>query len=179
VAIPAAFNGLARNMAVGVKAVANEFLDLAEQDRSGIDPLQMQKLVYLAQGWALGLTDERLFPESIEAWEYGPVVPELYHSLNIYGASRIRGRLRVYDHTQRRIVVAKEIFDEIKAEIIKAVWEKYGSWSGSKLISLTHRLDSPWYRARHSNEYDPRISIENMREWFEQEADKASLINYP
>jgi hypothetical protein len=43
-------------MPASVKALANEFLNLADDADKRIDPLQMQKLVYLAQGWSLGLT---------------------------------------------------------------------------------------------------------------------------
>jgi uncharacterized phage-associated protein len=166
-------------MVVGVRAVANELLDLAEAASSGIDPLQMQKLTYLAQGWTLGLTGEQLFREAIEAWEYGPVVPEVYYSLKFFGASQIRGRLKDYDYALRRVVIAQEALDNTEGEIVRAVWETYGTWSGPQLISLTHQRHSPWWQARHSGEYNARISVAAMRDWFAQKAERASLVNYP
>jgi uncharacterized phage-associated protein len=168
-------------MPVGVRAVANELLDLAEDSGSGIDPLQMEKLVYLSQGWALGLLGTHLFREWIEAWEYGPVVPELYHNLKMFGSSRIKGRMSAYDYAQRRIVTASETFGETEGEIIRAVWEKYGSWSGPRLIRLTHQPGSPWQQTRgtHPFIYNPRIDPELIKEWFEAEAVRASLLNVP
>jgi uncharacterized phage-associated protein len=162
-----------------VRAVANELLDAAEDVRSKVDPLQLQKLLYLAQGWTLGLTGDPLFREPIEAWEYGPVVPEVYHSVKMFGASPIRGRLKAFNQVRRQVVTARELFDELESEILKAIWEKYGSWSGSKLISLTHQKGSPWWQARHSGEYNARISHSAMVNWFAEEAEKASLLNYP
>jgi uncharacterized phage-associated protein len=166
-------------MSGSVKAVANEFLDLAQRDRVSIDPLQMQKFVYQAQGWTLGLTGAPLFNEQIEAWEYGPVVPELYHSLKAYGAFPIRGRLMKFDYREERVVTARSDFDEIESEIIERVWKKYGRWNGPRLVALTHRRDAPWDRTRrnHPGENDARIPRDLMREWFEHEADEASLIN--
>jgi uncharacterized phage-associated protein len=166
-------------MTVGARAVANELLDVADDMRSSIDPLQLQKLLYLAQGWTLGLSGDPLFLEPIEAWAYGPVVPEIYHSVKIFGASPIRGRLLTFDRVRRRVIVAHEQLDEFESDVLKAVWEKYGSWSGAKLISLTHQGGSPWWQARHSGEYNARISRAVMTDWFAEEAEKASLLNYP
>lgn len=166
-------------MVVGVRAIANELLDLAEDAGLGIDPLQIQKIVYLVQGWTLGLTGEQLFREAIEAWEYGPVVPELYHSVKLFGASQIKGRLKDYDYAQRRVVTARAVLDKTEGEIVRAVWKKYGTWSGPQLISLTHQHHSPWRQARDTGEYNARISIAAMRSWFADEAERASLVNSP
>ena len=40
--------------------------------------MKLQKLIYYSQAWSLVWDDEPLFPERIEAWINGPVVPELY-----------------------------------------------------------------------------------------------------
>jgi uncharacterized phage-associated protein len=47
------------------------------------------KLVYYAQGFALALLDRPLFPQHIEAWIYGPVVPALYREYKSYEADTI------------------------------------------------------------------------------------------
>jgi uncharacterized phage-associated protein len=161
------------------RGVANALLDTAEDDRSSIDPLQLQKLLYLAQGWTLGLTGKRLFRDAIEAWEYGPVVPDIYHSVKMYGASRIRGRLMTFDYSRRRVVEARELFDPLESEIIQTIWDKYGHWSGVQLMRLTHQYGSPWWKARQASEYDPRIPEGSMADWFSEEAERASLLNYP
>ena len=40
--------------------------------------MKLQKLVYYSQAWSLVWDERPLFPESIEAWANGPVVPALY-----------------------------------------------------------------------------------------------------
>ncbi len=167
------------DLPVSARAIANQFLDLASDSGSAIDPLQMQKLLYLAQGWTLGLSGDALFREAIEAWEYGPVVPEIYHGLKMFGAAPVRGRLRAFDPVRGQVVVAHEPLGELESEIVAGVWEKYGSWSGPQMISLTHQRNSPWWNARNAGEHNARISDAEMADWFAEEAEKATLQNYP
>src|SRR5208282_4587731 len=66
-------------------AVANWFIE----NLSRVDPLKLQKLVYFAHGWHLALRDQPLIDELVEAWDYGPVVPSLYHQFKRYGNQSI------------------------------------------------------------------------------------------
>jgi hypothetical protein len=43
-----------------------------------ISTMKLQKLVYFAQGWSLGLTGKPLFDDESEAWASGPASPALY-----------------------------------------------------------------------------------------------------
>ena len=40
--------------------------------------MKLQKLLYYAQAWSLVWDDAPLFPESVEAWANGRVLPDLY-----------------------------------------------------------------------------------------------------
>src|SRR5438132_9115459 len=40
--------------------------------------MKLQKLVYYCQAWSLVWDEKSLFPEKIQAWANGPVVPDLY-----------------------------------------------------------------------------------------------------
>ena len=48
-------------------------------------PMHIIKLVYLSHGWMLGLHDTPLLWEPVEAWQYGPVVPSVYHLYKGWG----------------------------------------------------------------------------------------------
>jgi uncharacterized phage-associated protein len=69
---------------------AKYFLAQVSEDAGDlISNLKLQKLLYYAQGFHLALYDEPLFPEAIEAWTHGPVVPDLYRHYKKYGAGAI------------------------------------------------------------------------------------------
>ena len=51
-----------------------------------VSNLKMQKILYLAHLDYMGKNNERLVESSFEAWDYGPVQPELYHKLKRFGA---------------------------------------------------------------------------------------------
>ena len=62
-------------------AVANWFIE----NLSKITPLKLQKLIYFAHGWHLAIRDQPLIDELVEAWEYGPVIPNVYHEFKVFG----------------------------------------------------------------------------------------------
>ena len=156
-------------MAVSAKAVANRLLARAREGGKTIDPLQMEKLVFLAEGYTLATNSgDSLFLDPIEAWKHGPVVPELYFALRQYGADPITGDLFEYDYDAREEVRAIGAFSEVEGEVVDAVWDAYGSWTGPQLIKLTHEPDGPWDKARKrggNRERNPRILRDDMLDW--------------
>jgi len=71
------------------RAVANYFLELAGQEGKPLDPMGIQKLVYFAHGWTLAIYDRPLISQRVEAWDYGPVIRDLYNEFKRFGSSRI------------------------------------------------------------------------------------------
>ena len=70
--------------------VARYFLSLTDEDAGElISNLKLQKLLYYAQGFHLAIFGGPLFPESIEAWQHGPVVPEVYRYFHGQGSAHI------------------------------------------------------------------------------------------
>ena len=67
-------------MPVRARAVANEFIHLAKADGRSLTPLQLIKLTYIAHGWMLTLYGRPLIVDEVEAWKYGPVIPDLYQA---------------------------------------------------------------------------------------------------
>ena len=51
--------------------IANYFLDRAQQG-DAITQMKVQKLVYFAHWWHLGITKNPLIRYQVEAWSYGP-----------------------------------------------------------------------------------------------------------
>lgn len=168
------------------KAVANYFLELAEQEGKPITPLQIQKLVYIAYGWYLAIADEQLIDdEYIEAWDYGPVFPSLYLEFRHFGRDRIKGRAKEFELSENREVIGEfepsiEDLegDPEKAEFIRLfldrIWEVYGDFSGGQLVSLTHAEGAPWDLAREAekNKRNPRIPDDLIKQHYLQRLDE-------
>lgn len=56
-----------------------------------ITNLKLQKILYIAHMVYVGRTDGTvLIDEMFEAWDFGPVLPNLYHRVKIFGNSPIR-----------------------------------------------------------------------------------------
>lgn len=51
------------------------------REHGAMTHMKLQRLCYFAQAWHLVWTAQPLFPERIEAWANGPVVPVLYQAL--------------------------------------------------------------------------------------------------
>jgi uncharacterized phage-associated protein len=119
-----------------VKIVANDFLDLARRDGEILDPMKIQKLVYLAHGWHLALHGPALIKQQVEAWPYGPVIRTLYDEFKKYRASPITENARVPEDAAS--------IDENAHRLIEAVWSKYRPYSAIQLSMFTHESGYAW-----------------------------------
>jgi len=122
-----------------------------------IEQMQLQKLLYYSQGWSLANKLGPLFPERIEAWVNGPVVPQLWEQQrNNYLVRTISGA-----DTQRISVPHAALLDKI--------WQSYGKYTGVALSRLTH-TEPPWLDARRGLPEGMRsnreITQESLREFF-------------
>jgi uncharacterized phage-associated protein len=125
--------------------------------RGEMTAMKLQKLVYYSQAWSLVWDEEPLFPQRIEAWTNGPVVPELYqvHKGKFKVGSWPRG------NPSRLTAQQKKTID--------AVLDYYGDRSSQWLSDLTHR-EAPWVDARQGLEPgDPcrrEISHASLAEYY-------------
>ncbi|WP_204103939.1 MULTISPECIES: type II toxin-antitoxin system antitoxin SocA domain-containing protein [Spirulina sp. CCY15215] len=117
---------------VSARDVAEYFLALADNDNGSsgelISNLKLQKLLYYAQGLYLALFDRPLFPEQIESWIHGPVVPEIYYYYKQYGSGSLPFPEN-FDYSK---------FDDETKEVLEEVYEVYGQFSAWKLRNLAH-----------------------------------------
>ena len=117
--------------------IGKHFVDRANENKIfDMTPLKLQKIVYIAHGWMLGLYDEPLFSEDVEAWQYGPVVPELYRE-----TKRYKG-INISTLDDERYEVTLKPHEE---SIVKQTFDKYSVLSGPQLVTLTHKSGTPWH----------------------------------
>ena len=124
------------------KSLANYFLDLAKASGQSISPMKLQKLVYYAHGWYAGYTGEPLIDEQVEAWQYGPVIPSLYHEFKRFGAGDITGKAMDFEGIELREVPVPADAGILK--FLDSVWKNYGQFTGVKLSEMTHAPEGPW-----------------------------------
>jgi uncharacterized phage-associated protein len=114
--------------------IATYFLKKEGQNRT-ITPMKIIKLVYIAQGWYLALTDgDSLINEKAEAWKYGPVIPSLYERFKSFGSNIINDIPKV----DLSNLTKKD------TDILDDVWNNYGNKSGIQLSGKTHEPNTPW-----------------------------------
>lgn len=138
--------------------VARYFVAQVDEDAGdSLTNLKLQKLVYYAQGFHLALYDEPLFPERIEAWQHGPVVPDLYHALKQFGADPVRLDWEV--DPDRYTPEVTGLMDE--------VYSVYGQFSAAQLRNITHQ-EPPWVQTPNGEV----ISHELMKDYFKTQITK-------
>lgn len=133
-------------MAYSAAAVANAFIDLSRQDGKWLTNMHVQKLVYIAHGWCLALLNRPLVYESVQAWQWGPVIPRLYEELKKYGAGEVTESLPV-EFSGPVEPLSQEM------GIIRAVWKAYGKFSAMQLSAITHKAGTPWQQVWSTTTY--------------------------
>ena len=122
---------------VSATTIANKFIERAKRDGVPLTNMQLQKLVYIAHGWAFAFLKHGLIRDPVEAWQWGPVIPSLYHSLRQYGSGEVTSTIPVLGG---RTVQPQE------DALLELVWNSYKDMSGFKLSTITHEANTPWSR---------------------------------
>jgi len=149
---------------MNARDVAEFLLRLADQDANNNDitNLKLQKLVYYVQGFHLALHNTLLFPDKILAWQYGPVVADLYQLYKTNGSNVISP---ADDYSFTTELTAAQ------AELMREVFDVYGQFSAWKLRDMTHE-ETPWCEATRANVEE--ISPASMQAYFKQQLTSAA-----
>lgn len=127
-----------------------------EKEREGITNLKLQKILYFAQVYFLVKFGNPIFAEKIEAWEFGPVIPDIYREFKKYGNKPII------------IKEDKSTLVEEDKEVLKKIWDTFGGYSASRLVEIVH-AHTPWKKAIISR--DKTISHKALKDYY------GSLLN--
>lgn len=116
--------------------VANFFITVGSYNEgSEMTNARINKLLYFAQGRYLATYGKPLFDEKIEAWKFGPIIEEIYHSFKSYGNNIITKTKGEFDI---------EEMDDDDFQFLSDVFTNYADYSTSALIDKTHENGSPW-----------------------------------
>jgi uncharacterized phage-associated protein len=139
--------------------IAKYFIYLASKDiigegggeREGITNLKLQKILYLAQAYYLAKFKKPLFNDRIEAWQYGPVIPNVYQEYK--------------KNSNDPIIIPKDetsLLEEDK-DNLKKIWDLFGKYSTTKLVNITHS-HNPWIEANKSKSKE--ITQKSIRDYY-------------
>ena len=145
--------------------IAVEFLELARKQThyKEITTMQLLKLVYIAHGWMLGLYDKPLISDEVEAWQYGPVIPNLYKEIKSYGGGPVES-INLGEKTD---------LNEQEKETLQQVFDEYSGLSGFSLSAITHTKRTPWYEVWHENKYNLKIPNHLIKNYYKELANSA------
>lgn len=136
--------------------VADEILRIAKAAGRALTPLQLMKLVYISHGWHLAIRGRDLFGNRIEAWKYGPVIPDLYRATKQFGRNPIP--LELIDDASS--------MDPATRAFLLDVHSKYGHLDGIALSSLTHQSGTPWDQVYEEGVLNREISDDIIRNYY-------------
>lgn len=134
-------------------AVANYFVSKSMETGKELTPMKLLKLVYLAHGWHLAITNSPLIGEAVEAWRYGPVVPSVYHAFKKYADKQITS---MYTSEPDKFPI---INDDATTKILDKIWTVYEDFKGWNLSAMTHQPGSPWDKVWNAQNGKYQISI--------------------
>jgi uncharacterized phage-associated protein len=146
---------MASNSQYSAFDIADYFLFKAEEEgQELLSNLKLQKLVYYAQGLYLVEKELPLFEDKIIAWQYGPVVSNLYHKFKHYGAGGIPAD-RNFNQSS---------IDKDTKEFLDGIFDFFGQYSAIRLMQLAH-ADQCYIDAGINNEITHEAMREDLKAW--------------
>lgn len=161
-----------------VKAVANEFLAIAQQQGVRLNPCKIQQLVYFSTGWMLGLTGRPLFSERILATRDGPLVREIYFEFRKYGTGDVTQYATEFELSNNNLELVEYVprihhYNEDALLLIQRVWSVYGRFTSGQISKMIKCIHGPWYSTYRISR-GKEISIKDIQVFFENKANANS-----
>lgn len=123
--------------------------------------LEMQKIAYIAEMIHLGRTGVPLIWEDWQAWDYGPVQPDLYHKAKVYGNSSVRDIFSA--------APLSPATSEYRA--IQDAYDSMQKMTPGQMVAVTHRPGGAWATHYRPNRRGVGIPKHDIK------AEYATLIN--
>lgn len=140
--------------------IANFYIQLVNSISDNyIDNLKINKLLYFVQGFSMAKLGRPMFSDVIQAWEYGPVIPNVYYTFKCCGKSPIEEPADNFDESVLSV-------DEL--ELLIDIYSTYGKYTGWALKDITHKKGSPWSLAYVPNQNN-EIALKSLSDYFSDE----------
>ena len=144
-------------MPYDARQVANLFVARAQRDGKTLSIMALLKLTYIAHGWHLEMrNDEPLFPNRIEAWQFGLVIPDVYRDFRRQGINV----------TCLVNSVPTVEFPQDDEELLEEIYSIYASLAPFQLSDITHVHGGPWDIASKTGGYYAPIPDELIKQHY-------------
>ena len=143
--------------------VARFVINYCNDMKYDISNLRLQKLLYFIQAYYIGVKNKSaLFNEDFEAWDFGPVVPCVYHEYKSFGGNDIP-KINKYFEGMTIIKYDEKMILKTDRNNISHVIDMFKNDSTSRIVSITHGQD-PWINAYNS--LDKTIYKKDIKKYF-------------
>lgn len=116
----------------------------ANQQKVSINLTKTQKLLYIAYGANLILSNDRLCNEHPQAWPYGPVFPTTRNKLLKADLNQI---------TMKHSELEKVKDDTYLTSLMQFVFTEFGNKTAGQLTAWSHSPNSPWDETTHLSSF--------------------------
>ncbi|MBP5836112.1 Panacea domain-containing protein [Candidatus Phytoplasma meliae] len=137
--------------------LANYLIEKSHQEKQEINNTRLQKLLYYSQAYFLVKNSKQpLFNEPIEAWDYGPVIPDLYFEFRQFA----------YENLPLSQKATKNKLTEKQLKTLDFIFNKYKNQSANQLSQQTHAED-PWQKRFQNFDFSlNRITNQDLYKYF-------------
>lgn len=152
-------------MAYPASLIAYAFVKKGIDEGKFVTQMKLQKLVYFAQGYHLAKYHEPLLNENFQAWQFGPVVPEIYQDFKLYGSKLITDTASFMppEPGRNRYHLNNEAVDSINY-----TWDVLKDFSAMALSNWTHQPNTPWSKVYNPDYKSTPISNDEIKSYFQR-----------
>lgn len=156
--------------------VANYIIEFCADNDMEISNLKLQKVLYYVNARSLVELGTPIFSDKIQKWQYGPVIPKVYHEFKEYGAfpltrDAISQQIVTLDTSSDTFAVTVQEYDSGDIEhtdIIDDTIRHLDSYDSFRLVELTHEHEI-WKKDEYKIKNGTRnisYTDEEIREYF-------------
>jgi uncharacterized phage-associated protein len=152
------------------RAIANFILDMGDQKGIALSNLSLNKIAYFLHGSYLAQFGEPLIDAKIEAWQYGPVIREIYQQFKKFADKPITGRAKSLNIDTGEMEECKYIFENNIRNKLATILDAYLNLKPFILVELSHVNGGPWDQAwNHNDRVNPGMEItdESIKQHFQ------------
>lgn len=158
-----------------VLEIARYVVNYCNEHNYDITNLKLQKILYFIQANFLvnkGVGNP-CFSAEIEAWSFGPVVPEVYREFKKYGNAQIPLIEKYFSFDKKNVLASclknyVNPFIDINDQILtNEMIDECSEYSASKLVEITHG-QTPW-KAVYVYNMNNVISKQSIYDYFVEE----------